>query len=189
MKKFLSLALALMLCLSLTPAFAEIAHVAEDGILTFPMERIHLPDGFSFVAPIPFTYAELSDVEAAMGYIMIGEEPETGIGMMVMLGTVENDVEPAMLALAMQQDTASFSSAILMENHFGQEAILYEAADQSFGGFCVLDGEGYMYTFMFVHTDGSPITGDDVLAKLASESFLNVYFEDKAKEELENMGK
>ena len=73
---------------------------------------------------------------------------------------VEGEATAADLADAMVEKADGIGAAQAMVNPQGQELIMFMTADGSNLGYCVLDGQGYMISFIFSRLDGQPISAE-----------------------------
>lgn len=156
MKQLTALVLAMLLCLCAAAAYAE------------NVELTTTEDGLTFAMPKDWTNLELDAEDYASGYAfwLVDESGEDT--MMLRIEEVDAQTTNEDIAQLMSENE-DYGGTRLMTNELGQEMVLYTFADGTIVGYCFVDGEGLLYDFLFLHTDGSAINNDRELLALAEE--------------------
>lgn len=172
MKKWFSLLVAGLLCLVNMAAFAE-------ETVTIPTELLVMEDGLTFAVPAGWETGEITEEMQQQGVFVSAVDAEGGYTFIAAVEPVEGEATAADLADAMVEKADGIGAAQAMVNPQGQELIMFMTADGSNLGYCVLDGQGYMISFIFSRSDGQPISAetDAALIMLVSESAAAVHFE------------
>jgi hypothetical protein len=156
MKKLVAFVLAALLCLCAAAALAE------------NVELTTTDDGLTIATPIGWSALELDEDNYESGYAfwLVDEDEER----VMMMRVEEADASYTNEDIAqMLNEDEDYAMAQLMTNEFGQELVLYAFADETIVGYCFVDGEGLLYDFLFLHADGSAISGDAGLLAAAEE--------------------
>lgn len=143
---------------------------------SIPLETYTLDKTISIALPADWTEQELSEEEQEEGYVIILLDEENERGMLVM-ATELGDITTAQLADGLAED-GDYATARLMTNSHGMELVLYVMADQTAGGYCFVDGDGWLYNFMFMLDGEKVMTNDADLAQLVSDCMENTYYLD-----------
>ena len=166
MKKLLAFAAVLALCF--TAAFA----VAEE----IPLEQVVLENGLSFPAPTLWTEYPLGAEELAEGYVLVLVDGDTGRMMMVAQLEEQPGATNQDLADALLSDSAYASAAVQQTEYL--EMVIYALADQTMVGYCFTDGEGLVYNFAFLNSDGTVLSGDTALLMMAQQCMAGTRMEE-----------
>lgn len=154
----------------------------ETGSLTavttgnIPLEMYTLDKTLAIALPVDWVSQELSDEEREEGYVAILLDEVNQRGMLVMANEL-GGITTAQLADALAEDK-DYAAARLMTNSHGMELILYVLADQTAGGYSFVDGDGWLYNFMFMLDGEKVMTSDAELAQLVNDCMENTYYID-----------
>ena len=128
-----------------------------------------------FALPADWESVELSEQEIADGSLVMLMDQDYGYAALVMASEIGKEFTNALLADTLGQDP-EYAMARLVTNAHGQELVQYLTADQTVGGYAVMDADGWMYIFYF--SGQTPITQDALLTQLVSDCMDRVYLEE-----------
>ena len=128
-----------------------------------------------FALPADWASVELSEQEIADGSLVMLMDQDYGYAALVMASEIGKEFTNALLADTLGQDP-EYAMARLVTNAHGQELVQYLTADQTVGGYAVMDADGWMYIFYF--SGQTPITQDALLTQLVSDCMDRVYLEE-----------
>lgn len=130
------------------------------------------------VFPLPAQWAEvpLTNEELDSGCIAAYKEEESGRTMLIVAKEL-GKITTAELAEGLADDEG-FATVRLMTNDYGQDLVLFVVEDLSYGGYSLMDDDGWTYQFLFSLGGGTVMTDDAVLAQLVQDCMANTYFED-----------
>lgn len=143
---------------------------------SIPLETYTLDKTISIALPADWTSQELSEVEKDAGYVIVLLDEKSQRCVMVTANEL-GDITTAQLAEGLAEDS-DYATARLMTNSHGMELVLYVVADQTAGGYCFVDGDGWLYNFMFMLDGEKVMTNDAELAQLVSDCMENTYYLD-----------
>ncbi|MBQ8148985.1 MAG: hypothetical protein IJ041_00555 [Clostridia bacterium] len=161
--------------------FAEAEEEAQDPAApvmagSIPLETYTLDKTISIALPADWTSQELSEVEKDAGYVIVLLDEKSQRCVMVTANEL-GDITTAQLAEGLAEDS-DYATARLMTNSHGMELVLYVVEDQTAGGYCFVDGDGWLYNFMFMLDGEKVMTNDADLAQLVSDCMENTYYLD-----------
>lgn len=122
--------------------------------------------------PAQWTEMPLSEEEKAEGHLVMLTDETTGHVLLVMASEIEAGFTNDLLAETLSQDGEY--AARLLTNAHGQELVQFLAADQTIGGYALMDADGWMYIFYF--SGEKLLTEDAALTQLVSDCMNQVYF-------------
>lgn len=128
-----------------------------------------------FALPADWASVELSEQEIADGSLVMLTDRDSGYAALVMANEIGKEFTNALLADTLGQDP-EYAMARLVTNAHGQELVQYLTADQTVGGYAVMDADGWMYIFYF--SGQTPVTQDALLTQLVSDCMDRVYLEE-----------
>lgn len=129
-------------------------------------------DSLVFALPAGWTEMPLTEQEQAEGHLAMLTDEATGHVLLVMASEIEAGFTNAHLADTLGQDGEY--TARLVTNAHGQELVQFLTADQTIGGYAVMDADGWMYIFYF--SGKALLTEDAALTQLVSDCMNQVYF-------------
>ncbi|MBE5779796.1 MAG: hypothetical protein E7331_10775 [Clostridiales bacterium] len=170
MKKWITLILAVVLCMSASMSLAEENRVK--------LETVTLTDGFTFAVPTSWKYRKITHEKDA-GVVMIAYDESMDLLMFVMHEPTKGNVTARQLAQEMAMMPEEFCFVQVYTNAYGQEMVLYEFADHSLIGYCVVLEDGNIATFNYGrYTDSGSIAKNEPLKHMLMDSIENVYYKE-----------
>lgn len=150
------------------------AQVAAQGEIALKMVAIQ--DGPTFPIPADWDEGQLSNSDVADGAVAAYTDEATGRNMLIMASEV-GPITTAQLAEILTGD-ADYANVRLMTNEYGLDMVLTVSADLTSGGYCFMDGDGWLYQFIFGLDGDTVMTDDAALAQLVQDCMANTCFED-----------
>lgn len=172
MKKFFALLAALLLLC--TSAFAE--------DYTVQMEALTMGDGFTFVAPLNWSYRQLTEEETLLNNLFLvgyGREED-----LLFVCTIENTGMSLEERKAAMDEDGSFASTEIVTNAQGLPVLKFVYKDNMLAGydFEIKDGRIISFTWSCI-SDGNPVTENPYMESIFAQGIDGFAFAEVEAEE------